>query len=339
MRLRRQVCDYVEFHCMLVRTDVFDRGVLMDENLPCLHEERDFCLLIAGAGGKIYIEPRAVVTYVPPPPCESWDLPYFMLRWSEAWIHSSVRHFNQKWRLDSVRHISDTSNNFAEGTVVGFGRVWRRRVAGTKVTFDHTSQHGIQPLDQARVMIALLQSVDREQFDFARMEAEGVAVPTACALSPEEVHKRLSQLITDADGHRAGVGIRPLSDDSRDSPTLIVLDRLPSESMRRIRPYAFMTLEIAPELYQCWVAIDSESVRANTAFGGLLAQLAKNFVTAGFYGLVGGRRALPGPLSFNTPDWRIRLVEGTVGLLNTAMQMEEMLDLFRRQCSLQEADA
>ena len=154
---------------MLVRTDVFDQIGLMDEKLPCLHEERDFCLTVSGAGGEIYIEPKAVVTYVPPPPCESWDLPYFMLRWSEAWIHSSVRHFNQKWGLASVRHISDISNNFAEGTVIGFGRAWRRRVAGTKVTFDSASHHGIRPLDQARLMIALLQSVDREQFDFARI--------------------------------------------------------------------------------------------------------------------------------------------------------------------------
>ncbi len=339
MRLRRRVCDYVEFHCMLVRTDVFDQIGLMDEKLPCLHEERDFCLTVSGAGGGIYIEPKAVVTYVPPPPCESWDLPYFMLRWSEAWIHSSVRHFNQKWGLASVRHISDISNNFAEGTVIGFGRAWRRRVAGTKVTFDSASDHGIQPLDQARIMIALLQSVDREQFDFARISADGETVPTASALSPEELHKRLSQLLTDADAHRAGVGIRPLDGNTQDAPTLIALNRLPTENMRRIRQHAFMTLETEPELYQCWVAVDTQSVRPDTVFGGILAQLAKNSVTSRFSGLAGGRVARPGLRSVITPDSRVRLIEGTVGLLNTAMQMEKDIDLFRHQCSLPEVGA
>jgi len=333
-RLRRRICDYVEFHCMLVRTDVFDRVGLMDEKLPCLHEERDFCLTVSGAGGGIYMEPKSVVTYVPPPPCESWDLPYFMLRWSDAWIYSSVRHFNQKWGLASVRHISDVSNNFAEGTVVGFGRVWRRRVAGTTVTVDHTSQHGAQPLDQARIMIALLQSVDRERFDFARIAADGGVAPTALALSPEELHKKLSQLFTDADAHRAGVGIRPVGGGGQDEPTLITLDRLPPENMRRIRQRAFMTLEIEPELYQCWVAVDTKSVRANTAFGGMLAQMAGNSATNRFFGLAGATVADANMKSPNAPDSRIRLIEGTVGLLNTAMQVEKDIDLFRHQASL-----
>ena len=333
-RLRRRLCDYVEFHCMLVRTDVFDRVGLMDEKLPCLHEERDFCLTISGAGGGIYMEPKSVVTYVPPPPCESWDLPYFMLRWSDAWIHSSVRHFNQKWGIASVRHISDVSNNFAEGTVIGFGRAWRRRVAGTTVTVDHASQHRAQPLDQARIMIALLQSVDREQFDLARMATDGAIVPITRAMSPEEIHNRLPQVLTDADAHRAGVGIRPVSGGGQDEPTLITLDRLTPENMRRIRQRAFMTLEIEPEIYQCWVALDTKSVRANTISGGMLAQMAGNSVANRFFRLAGSTVARPGLSSPIAPDSRVRLIEGTVGLLNTAVQVEKDIDLFRHPSSL-----
>jgi GT2 family glycosyltransferase len=332
-RLRRQACDYVEFHCMLVRTDVFDQLGSMDEQLPCLHEERDFCLTISAAGGKIYMEPKAVVTYVPPPPCEPWDLPYFMLRWSDLWIHSSVRHFNQKWGLASVRHISDLSNNFAEGTVVGFGRAWRRRVAGTTVTLDHTSEHRVQPLDQARIMIALLQSVDTERFDFACIAADGGIVPTALGLSPEELHQRLAQLLKEADAYRAGVGVRPLSDGAQDAPIVFILDRLTPEDMGRIRQRAFMTLEIEPELYQCWMALDSKSSRANTVFGGMLAQLAGNSATNRFFGLAGARMAQPGLRSDIGPDSRIRLIEGTVGLLNTAKQVEKDIDLIRHHRS------
>ncbi len=330
-RLRRRICDYVEFHCMLVRTDVFDRVGSMDEELPCLHEERDFCLNVSSAGGGIYMEPRSVVTYVPPPPCEWWDLPYFMLRWSDAWIHSSVRHFNQKWGLASVRHISDVSNNYAEGTVVGFGRAWRRRVAGT--TVDCTRPDAFQPLDQARLMIALLQSVDREQFDFARIASDGDIISAARAMPPEELHKKLPQFMREADAHRAGLGIRPISGGGQDEPILITLDRLTPENMRRIRQRAFMTLEIEPALYQCWVALDAKSVRANAAFAGMLAQRTGNPITNRFFGLAGAM-AGSGLPSQITPDSRIRLIEGTVGLLNTATQMEKDIDLFRQQASL-----
>ena len=100
-----------------------------------------------------------------------------------------------------------------------------------------------------------------------------------------------------------------------------------------------MTLETEPELYQCWVAVDTQSVRPDTVFGDILAQLATNSVTSRFSGLAGGRVARPGLRSVITPDSRVRLVEGTVGLLNTAMQMEEDIDLFRHQCSLPEVGA
>jgi hypothetical protein len=319
---------------MLVRTELFDRVGSMDEKLPCLHEERDFCLTITSAGGKIYIEPKAVVTYVPPPPCESWDLPYFMLRWSEAWINSSVRHFNQKWGLASVRHISDVSNNFADGTVVGFGRAWRRRVAGTKLTLAHTSQHGDRSLDQARLMIALLQSVDREQFDIARIMADGGIEPTAFALSPEDLHKQLPQLLSDADAQRAGVGIRPHTGGAQDAPNLVILDRLPPENMQRIRQRAFMTLEVEPDMYQCWVALDTKSVRAHKLFGDMLAQWRSNSDTNRIFGLAGSMATRPGLRSVIASESSIRLVEGTVGLLNTAMQVEKNIDLFRNQLFL-----
>ncbi len=104
--LRREACDVVEFHCMLVRTDVFKRIGPFDEGLLNTREHVDFCLAVREAGGSIYIEPDAVVTYVPPPPLAWSDFPYFMLRWSEAWSLASLHHFNEKWDLEiDRRHI------------------------------------------------------------------------------------------------------------------------------------------------------------------------------------------------------------------------------------------
>jgi GT2 family glycosyltransferase len=97
--LRREPIDLVEFHCMLVRTDVFDRIGRLDEKLLSFFDHMDFCLALQQAGGTVYFEPDAVVTHMAPPPFAPMDLPYFLLRWSNAWLRPSVRYFASKHRL------------------------------------------------------------------------------------------------------------------------------------------------------------------------------------------------------------------------------------------------
>jgi GT2 family glycosyltransferase len=98
-QLQRRQCEFAEFHCMLVRTDIFDRIELLDENLLSTREHIDFSMTVTNLGEKIYCEPNSVVTYVPDSGFEWSDLPYFMLRWSDAWEISSLEHFMQKWDL------------------------------------------------------------------------------------------------------------------------------------------------------------------------------------------------------------------------------------------------
>jgi GT2 family glycosyltransferase len=97
--LQRDRSDYAEFHCMLLRTDVFERLGPLDEKLLNTHEHIDISMTVRKAGGSIYIEPKAVVAYVPPPPLAWSDLRYFMLRWSEKWSLASLRHFEDKWNV------------------------------------------------------------------------------------------------------------------------------------------------------------------------------------------------------------------------------------------------
>lgn len=98
-QLQRRQCEFAEFHCMLVRTDIFDRIELLDEKLLSTREHIDFSMTVTNLGEKIYCEPNSVVTYVPDSGFEWSDLPYFMLRWSDAWEISSLEHFMQKWDL------------------------------------------------------------------------------------------------------------------------------------------------------------------------------------------------------------------------------------------------
>lgn len=98
--LQRQQSELVEFHCMMARAEVFERLGPLDEKLFSVREHEDLCLVVQKAGGSIYMEPDAVVTYVPPPPIALSDFSYYMLRWSKEWSEASLKRFHSKWNLD-----------------------------------------------------------------------------------------------------------------------------------------------------------------------------------------------------------------------------------------------
>ena len=98
-QLHRRECEFAEFHCLLVRKDIFDKVGLLDEKLLSTREHIDFSLTVTNAGGKIFCEPDSVTTYVPDSGFMRSDLTYFMLRWSDAWEVASLEHFMQKWDL------------------------------------------------------------------------------------------------------------------------------------------------------------------------------------------------------------------------------------------------
>lgn len=97
--LKRQKCEFAEFHCMLVRTEIFQKIGLLDEGLLSTREHIDFCMTVNNAGGSFYCEPASVVTYVPGLKWELPELEFFMIRWSNAWEIASLEHFAKKWNL------------------------------------------------------------------------------------------------------------------------------------------------------------------------------------------------------------------------------------------------
>lgn len=98
--LRREPCELLEFHCMLARTEVFERLGPLDEQLLSLAEHNDLCLLVREHGGTVYFEPASVVTYITSGPFRWSDYSFFLRRWSEAWNDASFDHFRRKWSLD-----------------------------------------------------------------------------------------------------------------------------------------------------------------------------------------------------------------------------------------------
>jgi hypothetical protein len=97
--LERVAACHAEFHCMLVRRDVFDKLGPLDEKMVAVHEHADLCHSVRQAGGSIYFEPDSVVAYRRPPPLRRMDLPYFVLRWSDEWCLPTFGHINRKYDL------------------------------------------------------------------------------------------------------------------------------------------------------------------------------------------------------------------------------------------------
>ncbi|MGH7342507.1 MAG: glycosyltransferase family 2 protein, partial [Candidatus Rokuibacteriota bacterium] len=97
--LKRAPTGLAEFHCMLVRASVLERLGALDERMLNTKEHVDLCMTVSAAGGAIYFEPTSVVTYVPGPPLAWSDMPFYMLRWSDAWEMASLKHLQKKWHL------------------------------------------------------------------------------------------------------------------------------------------------------------------------------------------------------------------------------------------------
>lgn len=106
-KLQRQTTGLAEFHCMLVRTEIFEKIGFLDEALLSTKEHVDLCMLVAEAGGTVYLEPESLVTYVPGPPLKWTDLHYYMLRWSDRWELESLKHLRQKWNLSEDEYFQN----------------------------------------------------------------------------------------------------------------------------------------------------------------------------------------------------------------------------------------
>jgi GT2 family glycosyltransferase len=97
--LRREPTELVEYHCKLLRTESFDKFDFLDKKYLSCAESLDLCLQLRDAGYPVYIEPSSIVSNQQPPPLLWSDLPFYLLRWSDAWNRISLRCFRERWSL------------------------------------------------------------------------------------------------------------------------------------------------------------------------------------------------------------------------------------------------
>lgn len=97
--LVRERVGFFEFHCVLLRTDVFAEKRFLDEGFLAHNEHLDLSREIYAAGGEVWFEPGALVRYDNARAFEESDRAYFELRWSQDWCGRSRQHCQQKWQL------------------------------------------------------------------------------------------------------------------------------------------------------------------------------------------------------------------------------------------------
>jgi glycosyltransferase involved in cell wall biosynthesis len=110
--LVRQPTECAEFHCVLVRSKVFERIGLLDENLKSIYEHSDLCMTVRASGGTVMFEPEALVTYVFETRLGVADLPFFFYRWNDDWALASEIYFHRKW---STVFNDDVTRGFVAG--------------------------------------------------------------------------------------------------------------------------------------------------------------------------------------------------------------------------------
>ena len=129
-----------EFHCLLARTDVLEKIGRLDESLLNTKEHVDFCMSVKQVGGTIYFEPSSLVTYLGATEIRWSDMPFYMLRSSDAWELKSLSHLREKWDLNEDQYFRKRCQQ----------RGWRRRATiikpfCTRVSFGRRNR----PLEKA----------------------------------------------------------------------------------------------------------------------------------------------------------------------------------------------
>jgi len=254
--LQRTACDYIEYHCMLIRRDFLEDIDGLDEQLLSVHEHIDLGLELRRQNKSVYFEPKALATYIPPQVSSWYDLPYFEIRWSEEWTLPSVKHFREKWNYDRLGYAGeDESSNLIDDTIVKFVRGHRGSVVGTHVNADSLDlKDGLTAAELELIVTAFL-TVERTQFDVRLSDRTQSNLPAFNKESAAELFRYFDTLAEKIKLKEVDLDIYPLAANHVKDPCLIRVGQLSLEQMLDLAEHAFLTLNAQNGSYECWFAI------------------------------------------------------------------------------------
>jgi glycosyltransferase involved in cell wall biosynthesis len=254
--LQRTACDYIEYHCMLIRRDFLEDIDGLDEQLLSVHEHIDLGLELRRQNKSVYFEPKALATYVPPRVSPWYDLPYFEIRWSEEWTLPSVKHFREKWDYDRLGYAGeDESSNLIDDTIVKFVRGHRGSVAGTHVDADSLDlKDGLSAAELELIVTAFL-TVERTQFDVQLNGDRQSILPAFNKGSAAELFQYFDDLVNQITLKEIDLDIYPLAANHAKDPCLIRVQQLSYRDMLNLAEHAFLVLKMRNDSYECWFAV------------------------------------------------------------------------------------
>ena len=105
-QLSRKPCDFVEYHCMLMRTELL-RANVVDPDIRCVHEHIDSSFSARRLGYATWLEPSARITYLAHHDYLLDELHFFRNRWTQQEADASIAAFCRKWNvIDDARSFA-----------------------------------------------------------------------------------------------------------------------------------------------------------------------------------------------------------------------------------------
>ena len=121
--LGRSPCDFLEFHCMLLRTSLAQEPGLLDPRIVCVHEHIDVALTARSRGHGVYLETASRVLYRAFIPTTLEDLPLVLWRWSPSAVEASIAAFSAKWPVIDDERPFGSVREFARKVLKGVALV------------------------------------------------------------------------------------------------------------------------------------------------------------------------------------------------------------------------
>ena len=110
--LGREPCDFLEFHCMLFRTDLAQDPEVIDDRIVCIHEHIDVALTVRKKGYAVLIDFGSRVLYRAFTPISLEDLAVMRQRWTVAQMEKDIATFCAKWNVISDHRSFDDIRYF-----------------------------------------------------------------------------------------------------------------------------------------------------------------------------------------------------------------------------------
>jgi hypothetical protein len=95
--LRREICGFGEFHCLMMRREVYQAEGIFNPGIVTVHEHIHASLTARKLGFSTWFEPASRVTYLAFAPWLAGELEDFRNRWNHDLVEASMQAFAEHW--------------------------------------------------------------------------------------------------------------------------------------------------------------------------------------------------------------------------------------------------